>query len=888
MSEETAVNAHGSAPASTSSSPRTTIASSSRKNSGTGFFGSLEFSRGSKHKGNDRHNSGRFLHALTEDSGNAEGYVSDQQPGTLSLPRYPGVGNAKPLSAHRIARIAHSFGVHAPLPHLTGHRQPSPFTDHRSFSAHSYSRHNLRQTTATRLLLHVIPPAGLIEGNELVTSGAADDPLSRRGSLLPLHTTLQGQLQAIKREYNFPSTAGLILNLLDARDNEDAQDYIGPRLSEESWAVLWRPALKLDREEQQRSFTPKRPSSPPSPVSAEGASPDTDLLSPSSNGQLEPSSAPPAPGGNLRPLLTSRNPLTSPSTTTLASTASLTSLDLGSAIPRSPSIFPPTPSSQLFQHHPLRSDSASNRSDTASVTSSARRIIAPSPIVGKVEFDVDLQKGRWYDQWSARRRAQPPPILLSRRVLSTTGSVASTPDRISSPVEVVPEPRLSERSVDAPFDLTASISVSSVPSEPSPSLAARLELPSSPPFSSRGELTPAIDGAYPFSNTEDGYAPLDDPTELDGDGCESQSGAESEYGEEVAQAAVMAQHTEMQEDELAWRELQQDVEHTDGQSRWRSARNTEFDVDLEGEIPEEDPISNGVNDATRDLEEVVAIWNERQGTVDSQTTQESVKSIQSSPTTSATTSEFASTAIVTILSSPSVLHDNTDNIKDGNTKDNADKYTMSPESVETPLLPVFPNKSNISRSIPPPLHLRPPSENTGVRVQILEASPSGSPEQGTASLIDVDGEGRSSFDSLATSPSGELLEVGDHGSVTSTSSSGDDELKSQIRLSQRLDTLEKVSTPLCQMYCQPMIFPYFLRVSILRESLLSCSPRSQNISRRSITEHPVSYWSGSHRLRLASQRRLLQGRPSISRMVSHVLLPGSHSCEFSGVSIIEL
>lgn len=341
--------------------------------------------------------------------------------------------------------------------------------------------------------------------------------------------------------------------------------------------------------------------------------------------------------------------------------------------------------------------------------------------------------------------------------------------------------------------------MSSVPSEPSPSLAARLELPSSPPLGSLGDLTPPIDGTHPTSSAEDGYIPLGDPPEMDGDDGESQSGAESEYAEEVTSTPVIVRDSrEMQEDELAWRELRQGAEHTNGQLRRRSARNAEFNVDLEGEIPEEDPVGNGVNDATKDLEEVVAIWNERQRTIDSGMTRESVASVQSSFTISSMMSESAPAVIVPVLSSPIVLSNDKPNEEVVN---NEAKYTESPESIEAPQLPIL-NKPTSSRNIPPPLHLRPPSGNTGVRVQILEASPSGSPEQATASLFDVDGlsgEGRSSFDSLLpTSPSGELLEVGDHSSTTSTSSSGDDEFRSQVRLSQRLDNLERVSTCLRQ------------------------------------------------------------------------------------------
>lgn len=826
MSDETAINANGSAPASTSSSPRTTIATLSRENSTTSAFDSAGSIRGGRHKGStDKRTSGRFLASLADGVGNAEGYISDQQPGTLPLPRYPGIAGAKPLPPHRVARIAHSFGLGTALPPGSAPHATSSFTYRRSTSANSYSRHHSRQTTATRLLLHVVPPAGLIEGNELVESGRNGDPLSRRGSLLPLHTTLHGQLQAIKREYNFPSTAGLILNLLDAKDNEDAESYVGPRLSEEAWSALWRPALNLDRREQRGAFTPKRPTSPPSPsasASAEDNPSDADMLTPSSSTAAEPSSAPPG-DRSLRPLIIGRGLLTSPSTTTLASMSSFNSIDSFTTFPHSPSIFPLTPHSALppINGHIPRSDSTSVNSDTASYTSSVRRVPTSTPIVGKIEFDIDLHKGRWYDQWSARKRSQPPPMLLSSRassssarasVVSPTASDVTGDGRmLVSPSEASPEPVA--RSLAAAFDFQASISLSSVHSEQSPSLAARLELPSSPRLESLSELSsPTVEEGQ--HGSQDGYAQLDG----DGDDDETPSDGESDYeAEEVTHTAAivrLSRDADMNEDELAWRDLQQEQAadaspDEPGLGLGPPKRRSEFEPDLEGEIPEEDPIGGAdVNDATKDLAEVVAIWNERQGTMDSHFTQPSEPTRSSSSSSSTTSeSESAPAVIVPVLSSPIVL--NVDQVAEGEKKEDVreddedvegEKEYDSPESLVTPQLPIFPLESTRSRTVPPPLHLRAPSDNADVRVQLVQASPSGSPEHAPMSLAYLGNRANGSGEisprpesSLSPSASLDLLEFDNRSSVGSTTSSnGDDELGSQIRLSDKLDTLEKV------------------------------------------------------------------------------------------------
>lgn len=810
MSEETALNAQGSASTSTSSSPRTTIASLSRENSTTSFVDSPESSRGGgvRHKGKStRPTSKQFLDKL-EVAGNAEGYVSDQMPGTVPLPRYPGAVHSKPLPPHRVARIANSFGVHVPAPHAMVHN--SSFITRRSASAHSTSRHIVRQTTATRLLLHVIPPEGLVEGNDLTTSARLGDSFSRRGKLMALHTTLQGQLQAIKHDYNFPSTAGLIVNLLDARDNDAADDYIGPQLSEDVWAALWRPALKLDKEEQQRAFKPKRPSTPPSPESTDG----NDLLSPSTSHANEPSSA--DGDRTLRPFMIGRFGLTSPSTTTLASASSVTSFDSATSFPRSPSIFTTHTHRHGHVHRSESQASASAASDTASITSSLRRTTTnPQSIVGKIEFDIDLHKGRWYDQWSARKRAQPPPLTLSRRTsASRSASVASQRERaqmVISPAESIPETPLSA-ALTAPFDLNASFAQSSVGSEQSPSLAARLDLPS-PPLGNLSDLpSPA-----PEHNTEE-YAPLEE--EEEGDVDEDDEG--STYEEELTRTAVLPTTTMglglTGDDEMSWRDLQS----SDAPTHPRSTQGA-FAANLEEDVEEEDPIGASSNDVERDLKEVLEIMGEqRQDTlesVDSAMTGTSADTSESAA--SSTTSESAPAVIVPVLSSPIVLqvekhstHDGDEEEGDGEKvhsgEDTDSDYPDSPASLEpsaSSSAPIFPR----TRTIPPPLHLRVPSaeqsqlaltspntDDDVLRVQVLQASPFGSPETGTVSLGYLrGGEGSGTPEGL--SPSSSLFApdsgAGDRSSIGSSSSAGDgDDYTSQIRLQKKLDSLERVSS----------------------------------------------------------------------------------------------
>src|SRR5258708_5204153 len=314
--------------------------------------------------------------------------------GHKTMRRYPASLSATPLPLHRLAKIASSFGVDVPVPHSA---PETSFGTRRSHSSSSYNRHFHRATTATRLLLHVIPPKSLPVAESRSLSGSRGN--ARRGSLLPLHTTLKGQLEAIKREYNFPSITSLVVYLLDVEGGDDSvTEFIGPKIGDEAWKLLWYRALAIDRVETKRSFLspPTVPSnSPPSPISGEDASEthsQTHDLA-----RCDPIKS--IPQQKLRSLHTTAGVWTSPSTTTLSSAYSN--------------------ESRAF-HLPQPSDTSqrsfSLNSDQSSIAST--RTLPPSTIVGKIEFDIDMDKGTWYEPWAKRKHGDMTSAPPNRTLLS--------------------------------------------------------------------------------------------------------------------------------------------------------------------------------------------------------------------------------------------------------------------------------------------------------------------------------------------------------------------------------------------------------------------------------------------------------------------------------------
>ncbi|KAG7449172.1 uncharacterized protein BT62DRAFT_992258 [Guyanagaster necrorhizus] len=83
----------------------------------------------------------------------------------------------------------------------------------------------------------VIPPPSLLQEHGQLGHTLSLGPRHRlsQGLLMPLFPTLYGQLTAIAREFNFPSTTGLCVYLHYSSDDIT----LTPRVSDETWGLLW-------------------------------------------------------------------------------------------------------------------------------------------------------------------------------------------------------------------------------------------------------------------------------------------------------------------------------------------------------------------------------------------------------------------------------------------------------------------------------------------------------------------------------------------------------------------------------------------------------------------------------------------------------------------------
>ncbi|KAF9513423.1 hypothetical protein BS47DRAFT_967421 [Hydnum rufescens UP504] len=504
---------------------------------------------------------------------------------------------------------------------------------------------------------------------------------ARRGTLLPLHTTLQGQLEAIKREYNFPSIAGLVVYLLETKDDGTVEEPMGPRISDEAWKLLWSRVMLMEREESQRRFVSleKTVSSPPSPMELEDGTSESDSHSHGAHA-AEVSNHP--PNRRLIPLRIgeSKNIISSsPSTTTLSSTYSFASVESSPSLRRRLNNSP----------HPRSASLASG--DAGSIASS--RQLPSMPVVGKIEFDIDLEKGRWFEQWSRRklgftissnrRTSGPSPVPAHHRLLISTE-------------------RLAQQNTD------------------------RLHLPNPISTSQSSRRTPNDSDNDPPAE----YTALHD--EDDRYDATAEGNEDGSKGIGLGLGLVV-------NDEADWRDLRSS-RGPDVTLRPHAASRVALNAFLDGQIEEADPI--GVTSATKDLEEVVAMWNDH-----------SVDHPDS-------------------ISTPVTLNGE------------PEKLTPGGDLVAQSMLV---RRLTRQRTIPPPLHLH--GVDAGEpSVQISRASPTSI--QSGASLGYLNGD-------IST----EYLSPADRSSILSDVSSGGDDAdesdhsrNSQIALRKKLDNLERVGS----------------------------------------------------------------------------------------------
>ncbi|KAK7061748.1 hypothetical protein R3P38DRAFT_2831330 [Favolaschia claudopus] len=104
---------------------------------------------------------------------------------------------------------------------------------------HSGLRESRERTVQrnSRSFVVVLPPTSLPQDHGHLGHTLSSGPRNRlaQGLLMPLFPTMYGQLTAIAREYNFPSTTGLCLYL----HYTDQGITVTPRISDDSWQMIW-------------------------------------------------------------------------------------------------------------------------------------------------------------------------------------------------------------------------------------------------------------------------------------------------------------------------------------------------------------------------------------------------------------------------------------------------------------------------------------------------------------------------------------------------------------------------------------------------------------------------------------------------------------------------
>ncbi|KAG6844912.1 hypothetical protein H0H87_002611 [Tephrocybe sp. NHM501043] len=110
----------------------------------------------------------------------------------------------------------------------------------RKMAYHSSGLKESREKTpqrAPKAFVIVIPPNSVVQEHGQLGNTLASGPRHRlsNGLLIPLFPTMHGQLTAIAREFNFPSTTGLCLYPHFVENGE----AMAPRISDEYWPFLW-------------------------------------------------------------------------------------------------------------------------------------------------------------------------------------------------------------------------------------------------------------------------------------------------------------------------------------------------------------------------------------------------------------------------------------------------------------------------------------------------------------------------------------------------------------------------------------------------------------------------------------------------------------------------
>ena len=233
--------------------------------------------------------------------------------------------------------------------------------------------------------------------------------------------------------------------LLDATHSSFGEDgigdeWLGPRIGEEAWKLLWSGVLKAERELW--SAGQNRQLMSPGPGQLSGLS--TSQSSPSITSSLQILPSPPVSSPGLDANGDSQG-RTTPSLRPLL-TAQIQASNQAAASPSFSSSSTTTSSHSAFA---ARSDSPASIRTNTTATSTTTSLLPALPIVGKIEFDVDRSRANWYDTFQPRQRSKtdaPSPAMLERGISPTpypapipktflaSASRAASPNLVLSPI----------------------------------------------------------------------------------------------------------------------------------------------------------------------------------------------------------------------------------------------------------------------------------------------------------------------------------------------------------------------------------------------------------------------------------------------------------------------
>ena len=356
----------------------------------------------------------------------------------------------QPLPPHRLAKLANALGVSTPLPATSPIPMkispvPSPSLSDanlmfRSPTPSAAPMYTVTTSMTSKFLLHVVPPKDLAQAADesqytpLPASASGYHSQYERGTLVPLHQSLQGQLTAIAKEYALPSTIGLVLylvsstpslNTLNPTPNRDAtlqeweNEEQGPRISEAVWRHIWIRVLKVERDDS-ASFS-SRVGTPDVGYIASQSSPSL-LDSTSVSSSLKPL----ASTGRLDALAISGYPIT-PSPTTSSSSIFDLNNRTQSRLRHVAAHSLTTPIDRELSSSPALTEPSPNPDPVDLPGLHSNSFI---PVLAKVEFVIDQAKATWYEPWLRSRRLNHAKRAESRaRGVSFNSGEVSEDDR---------------------------------------------------------------------------------------------------------------------------------------------------------------------------------------------------------------------------------------------------------------------------------------------------------------------------------------------------------------------------------------------------------------------------------------------------------------------------